>query len=678
MLRVTQSKMEMELEFIKSLLFIFGASAIVIFILNRLKVPSIVGFLLAGTIMGPYGMGLSRDTHLIEVLAEIGVVFLLFTIGIEFSLERLIKMKKAVLKGGGVQLTSTILIVSLLSYIITSDLNRSIFTGFLVALSSTAIVLKLLADQGQSDSPHGRMMTGILIFQDLCVVPMMLLLPTLAAQRIQLTEMGLMLLRSIFIIAVVLISARWVVPLLLNQIVKTRVRELFIISVIFVIFGIAFLTSEFGLSLALGAFLAGLVISESEYSYQVLSDIIPLKEIFMAMFLVSIGMLLDVNSLAQHLWLVSVSVIAVSIIKVSTGFLSVLVNGYAPRIALHTGLGLFQVGEFSFVLAVAGKGLGLITEEFYQVFISSSVITMFLTPIVFKYAPSVSAWLTSRKALRRLGGAHHFYRTETRAISKRDHVIIIGFGLNGRNLARVLRMSGIPYVVLELNIDTVTEMKKKGEPIYYGDGTSVEVLHRLGIKRARMLVIAISDPVATRRIVSIARQENPELYIIVRTRYTIEVDELRRLGADEVIPEEFETSIEIFSRVLAHYNIPRNQIEDFIAAVRADNYSILRAPQPIKRPLSAELEVLSKIEIDRYMIKEGSAITGHTLRELNLRNRTGATVIAIKRGKEVLTNPSPSTVLEEGDILWLIGSKQQLNRAVEYLNTERFLIEKYQ
>ncbi len=666
----------MEPEFLKSLVIVFGISAVVVLVLNRLKVPSLVGFLIAGAIVGPYGVGFVKDTHLIEILAEIGVILLLFTIGIEFSLKKLLAMRRALL-GGGLQVLLTVLLSSALSYLVTYDIRKSVFIGFLVALSSTAIILKMLADRGETDTPHGRMMVGILIFQDLCVVPMMLLVPLLAEMDVKAMDILTRIFKAVFIVSAVLVGARWVIPYLLNQIVKTRMRELFIITIILLIFSIAFITSEAGLSLALGAFLAGLAISESEYSYQAISDILPLKEIFMALFLVSIGMLFNMQYLIDNPIRIVLVVFSVLAIKLLTGSLSVLLNNYPLRVGIHTGIGLAQIGEFSFVLALSGRTAGLIGDEFYQVFLSASVITMFFTPFALEYASPISSWLSSLKILKGLDRAGRGYPMKTPSVRKEDHVILIGFGLNGRNLARVLRSAGIPYVVLELNSETVNTMKKKGEPIYYGDGASAEILHKMGIKKARMLVIAISDPVATRRIVSIAKRENPDIYIIVRTRYLSEVEELKRLGAEEVIPEEFETSIEIFSRVLSKYRVPRNQIEGYIAAIRADNYSVLRLPEISRRLFREKMEILKDLETETYLVDRDSPLAGHSIKELNLRERTGATIIAIKRGEEVIQNPAPSVELREGDILWLIGAREHINRAIEYLRSDSFLVEKY-
>jgi len=502
----------METDILRSLVIILSVSALIVYALSRVKIPPLVGFLLAGVIIGPHGLELLRDTHAVELMAEIGVVLLLFTIGIEFSLSRLMRMKKAVIAGGGSQVVLTIGLSALMSYAATRNLNMSIFFGFLIALSSTAIVLKMLTEKGDIDSPHGRMMVGILIFQDLCVVPLMLLIPSLSGETIDLIDIALKMGKAAFIIVAVLLSARWLVPGLLHHVVRTRSRELFISTIILLCLGIAYFTSKFGLSLALGAFLAGLVISESEYAHQATSDILPFKESFMGLFFVSAGMLMNIGFAADNYLKVAIAVLLIFGLKLLTGTLSSLVAGSPLRTALYAGLGLAQIGEFSFVLAIAGKEVGLITEDFYQVFLSSTVITMILTPFIINAAPSLSGWVASRRLMKRLTRMEKSSERAGHPARRQGHVIIIGFGLNGRNLAKVLAEAEIPYVVLEMNPDTVQKMKKKGEPIYYGDATSIEILHNLSINKARLLVIAISDPASTRRIVSIARHENPDIF----------------------------------------------------------------------------------------------------------------------------------------------------------------------
>ena len=657
----------MQYEILQSLEMIFIASAAVILLLYKLKIPSLIGFIVAGIIIGPNGIGLIKDVHFIQILAEIGVILLLFTIGIEFSLTKLVKIKKAVLGGGGAQVILTIAASAAMTYIAIRDVNTSIFFGFLYALSSTAIVLKLLTERGEIDSPHGHTMVGILIFQDLCIVPLMLLIPVLSGDVIDALDVAMKMGKAALIIIIVLLSSRWIVPALLHQVVRTRSRELFLTTIILLCLGIALLTSRFGLSLALGAFLAGLIISESEYSHQAISDILPFKDSFMGLFFVSIGMLMNTEFLVANSVGIAQVVMLIFGLKIITGTASALFIGNSLRSSVMTGLGLAQIGEFSFVLAIAGKAVGLISDEFYQIFLSSSVVTMIMTPFIVKAAPAVSGWIAAQPVLKKFVRKDKVLAGEGSPRKKHDHVIIVGFGLNGRNLAKVLREAEIPYFVLEMNSETVREMKKEGEPIYYGDGTSMEILHKMSVEKARLLVVAISDPVSTRRIVSIARQASPDLYIIVRTRYYIEIDDLKSLGADEVIPEEFETSIEIFSRVLYRYSFPRNAILDMVDKVRSNSYTALRGVELPRRHLFEKYEWLPEIEIDGYRIPEDSHLNDKTIKELQIRKKTGVTIIAVRRGKTVHTNPEPEFRLKTEDFLLFTGDRESMNNALNYL-----------
>ena len=658
----------MEYPFLQSLVIIFGVSALVVFVLHRAKIPSIVGFLISGVIIGPYGIGLIGDTHAVEMMAEVGVILLLFTIGIEFSMAKLARIRKAVIIGGGGQVLLTIVLSALAFSSATGDARRAVFWGFLTALSSTAVILKILAEKGETDSPHGRVMVGILIFQDLCVVPLMLLIPSLAGEGPEIAVVALKMGKAALIIAAVLLSARWLVPKLLHEVVSTRSRELFITTIILLCLGIALITSRFGLSLALGAFLAGLMVSESEYAHQATSDILPFKESFIGLFFVSVGMLMNIGYMVDHVWVVMLSVLLVIGLKTVTGTVAALLAGASLRTAMHAGLGLAQIGEFSFVLAVAGREAGLISEMFYQIFLSASVLTMMISPVMLDIAPSISGWIMSRKVMARMNRLLGVSPREALPGAMQDHIIIVGFGLNGRNLARVLREVGIPYAVLEMNSDTVREMKKKGEPIHYGDGTSPEILRHMGAEHARLLVVAISDPASTRRIVSAARHQNPELYVIVRTKYLAEVDDLTALGADEVIPEEFETSIEIFARVLNRYRFPRHVIMDMAERIRSNSYTALRSIDLPKRHIFAQDTLLPEIALDGISVPEKSPLAGRSIAELEIRKKTGVTIIAVRRADTVLTNPDPVFRLQEGDIVLFTGDMKSMNRAFAYFS----------
>ena len=661
----------MELEFLKPLFIIFGTAAIVVFILGRLKIPSIVGFLLAGIIMGPYGFELVSDVHIVEVLAEIGVILLMFTIGLEFSLGNLYALRYTVFGGGHIQVLLTTGIVALISYFFFQQtMNAALFHGFLVALSSTAIVIKLLFDRGEVTTPYGNTSVGILIFQDLCVVPLMLLVPILAGEGGGAGDIVLIMIKATVVVVAVLFIARWGVPLVLHQVVHSKSRELFVISIMLICIGIALLTSKLGLSLALGAFLAGIVISESEYASQAISDVLPFKESFIGLFFISIGMLMNLDFFRQYFFFIIGIVAMIFLVKVFTAGVAAYVIRQSLKNSFQTGFYLSQIGEFSFILAVAGKMHGLITGDLYQLFISATILTMLITPFTVGASSSVSTWLVSRRMLRRYDSSQRGVERETYPAQKSDHVIIVGFGVNGSNLARVLKASEIPYVILELNSSTVRAMKKKGEPIYYGDGTSLEILHKLRIQYARILVIAISDAAATRKIVQAARRENPSLNIIVRTRYVLEVEDLKKMGANEVIPEEFETSVEMFSRVLYHYNMPRTVVNEYIENIRSDSYKMLRSLKIPRKHLAERYEFFKGLGNETYLITKDSWVDNHSLETINLRAQTGATLIAIQRKDKIHHNPSPDFVLKTGDIVLLVGARENIDRAIDYIESE--------
>jgi CPA2 family monovalent cation:H+ antiporter-2 len=365
------------------------------------------------------------------MLAEIGVILLLFTIGLEFSLSKFIKMRREVFGIGGLQVAMTVVLTSFFAYqwFGIGDLNRAVFMGFLVALSSTAIVMKLISDRAEVDAPHGRITIGILIFQDLCVVPFMLFIPILSGGG-GVTEIVLASAKAAAIIVIVLFSARWLVPAILHQIVRTRSRELFVITVLIICFGIAFLTSEFGLPLALGAFLAGLVISESEYSHEAISTILPLKDSFNGLFFISIGMLMDISFFLHSMVFVLLLFGGMIILKTFSGFVSMYLMGRPLRTSIQSTLYIAQVGEFSFVLAVAGLSAGLITHEIYQNFLSAAVLTMLFTPLMMHVSPSLSSRVSSWRPLKKLERSRE--KPEPEEFPKRldNHSIIVGFGLN--------------------------------------------------------------------------------------------------------------------------------------------------------------------------------------------------------------------------------------------------------
>ncbi len=651
-----------EVTIIRDIVIILLVSIPIIFIFRKINLPSIVGFLIAGMIIGPYGFQLISEIEQIEVMAEIGVILLLFTIGLEVSFSRLLEMKRLLLIAGGLQVLLTIIISGFIFYLFDVPINKSIYYGMLISLSSTAIVLKLLADKDELEAPHGRISLSILIFQDLAIVPFFLFLPILAATTY--TSPGIILVRLLYAfgaVVLILIIARFLMPKMLYQLANLRMREAFTVGILLLLLGSAYLTHSIGLSFALGAFIAGIILSETDLSHQVAADIVPLKDAFNSIFFVSVGLLLNIGFVIENPLILTAVILGILFLKSLVIILIVKALKFPLRTAILTGLGLAQVGEFSFILAQAGLGFNLIENDFYNSFLAASIFTMLITPLIFQILPVIST---------------RFSFLESKPIAPKDallkdHVIIVGFGLNGKNLARVLKETGIQYIITELNPETVRIEKAKGEKIIFGDITKEDILHHIHIETAKIIVLAISDPSATRIAVQNAKRLNPSVYVIVRTRYTREIEGLRMLGADEVIPEEFETSLHIFSKVLERYHIPLNIIMKQVSLLRGENYSMLTQESPSVHSMIHINEILAAGLTETFYIDESNIFVGKTLAEIDLRAKTDTTIIAIVRDGKTISNPSGKEKLFANDTIVITGTHQSVDKAFEYLSGKK-------
>ncbi len=641
-------------------------SVVIILLCHWFRIPPIIGFLITGIVAGPYGLGLIEAVHEVEVLAEIGIVLLLFTIGIEFSLKSVLQIGRTVLLGGTLQVLLTVGIVFAVAYYVTHSVGQAIFAGLLVALSSTAIVLKTLQERGEIESPHGRSALAILIFQDIIIVPFMLLTPVLAGVDGGDASAMWLIPKGIAIIVFTVVAAKWIVPALLYRIAATRIRELFLISILAICFVVAWLTSAWGLSLALGAFLAGLIISESEYSHEAFANVVPFRAIFTSFFFISVGMLLNVSFLAEHVFLIVLLSAGVLVVKALLATLAAGMLGYPMRTSVLTGLSLSQIGEFSFLLAGVGIVYGLLPPDAYQTFLAVVIITMAATPFVIAVSPKAADIALALPLPHKLkyGFAPGVAApADSGAEALTDHLIIVGYGIGGVNVARAAKASGVPYFIVEMNAATVWTEKKRGERIFYGDATHESVLQHAGIGDARVLVIVISDPAATRRITATARRLNQKLSIIVRTRFLQEMNPLYALGASEVVPEDFETSIELFSRVLTKYLVPLNEIKRLIREARADGYKLLREVPTEVTDLDRLRCDIPGLEVSTIAVSEDSPAVGLSLEGIHLRNEYGVTLVAIRREEDVLLNPGAETVLLSGDVVMLLGYPEGIERA---------------
>lgn len=650
--------------FFHKLLIILGFSIPVIYIFNKLKFPSIIGFLITGIIIGPYGLKLITDTAGIRLMAEIGVAFLLFTIGIEISLSRFLKHLSEFLLTGGLQVFFTFLAGFFIGLVLQLSISQAIFIGFLLSHSSSALVLKMLKDRGDEESPQGRISIGIILFQDIMVVPMMLLIPFLTGDSGPTTwAITWKLIKSILIIVAILAAARYIIPFILERLVNTRMRDVFVITSIVITLGIAWLTNALGLSLAIGAFLAGLAISDTDFTHQIISDINPFRDIFLSIFFVSFGMILDLNFARQNYgYILTISFIII-LIKAAIVFGLVKFLKYPFRTSMLSGVLLSQIGEFSFVLALQGFKNNIISEYVYQLFISASVLTFIVSPLLIPLA---------YYALSRKGLSLPAEETKTdQIVSVNNHVIICGMGLNGRNLVKVLKETAINYVIIDLNYQHIRDAHKNGEKnIIWGDCSNTEILKHAGVKTARVLVIAISDRFLAKCCLSVAKSLNPNLHVIVRTKYVTDIDDLLALGADDIIPEEFETSIQIFSRVLKMFHIPNSIILAQGNIIRNKSYGVFRQVRYTQEAFDQISQILAQGTIDTCYIAADNANIGKSIKEIDLKAQSGAMIINIIRSNKTITNPPSNFILKEADQLILFGSHAAIDAALKILGGE--------
>ena len=625
---------------------------------HKLKLPSVMGYLIAGVVIGPYGGQLIDDIESVKHLAEIGVILLLFVIGLEFSLTRLLKDLVSVCGIGGLQLALTAGTAGWIVHLYGFAQNQSIALGLLVALSSTAIVLKMITDSAEIDTLHGKLCIGTLLFQDLCVVPIMLLVPLLAkAGAISHMEFFFAMFQSIAAVVAIFFLSKLIVPSMLAWIAHTGNKEHLTLSVIFIILITGWVSHKMGLTLVMGALIAGMIISDSEYNHQIIIDILPLRDYFSSIFFISVGMLLQVGVFFDSVLYCLALVASVILFKMFLTFLSCILFRTPIRISLIVGMRLAQIGEFSLIIAAISLEQGLLNNYQYQVLLVISILSMLVTPLMIQISSRLSIWIFSNM------------KTEESKDKKEEalneHVIISGYGLGGRTLAKVLQEAQIPFMVLELSGEKVKRALTEGLTTHYGDCTQEETLLRAGVKRARMIVYAINDQVSTERAVRLTRKLNQNIKIMVRTRLTSQVEELKTAGADEVIPEEFETSIEIFCRVLRDYRIPNNIIEQQVELIRMEGYSMFRGLSLNTESLKKFSTYLTATLTESFFILEGSWICGKTLAEINI--SSGSTIIAVVRNNQPHPNPGAEFLILSGDILILFGSHMQLNKAIHYL-----------
>ncbi len=662
---------------------ILGFSILILTIFYRFEFPPVLGFLVTGVLIGPYGLGIINGGHeLVDLNSELGMIFLLFTIGVDLSLGELWKMKKDAIMGGTLHLLFTTILVFIVCSALGFSPATSIFIGcMLLSHSSTAVVLKVLQDRNEVFTPHGKTSLAILIFQDLTIVPMVLMTPMLAGNSVSFDgALSGMLLKGSLIILVFILSAKLVVPWIFYYVGKTGSKQLFLVSVIFICLSAAVFTSSIGLSLALGAFLAGTVISGSSYNHQAMGNILPIKDMFMSFFFVSVGTLLDVNYLLDNIPMLSLATICILILKSIAGMITTSLTGHPLRTTILTGLALSQIGELAFVLSSLGLAYSLLTEETYQAILAVSILTMAVTPFLINasYKPAdfivkkASNTAFGMKLVRGLSGTLEEEKHAEPEI--KDHLIVVGFGFTGKTVSRAAKTAGIPHVIVESDPEIVKQEKEKGEKIKYGDATLGVVLENAGLKYARVIVIGISDSAATRKIVEKAKELNPNVCVIAKVRDLQEMKSLNALGADEIIPEEYETSVEIFVRMLEKYLVPQEDIDKLVNDVRANGYRMMRKLSVDSKGIDSGFSIkegLPGVDIQVLKVGTGSIFEGKTLADLELRKKHGVTILSIRRGSEMVYTPYGDFLLKAKDACVLLGKPENLFDVREFFESVR-------
>lgn len=647
---------------LKDIVIIFALSTLVNYLFTKINVPTIIGYLLTGVIAGPYLLGIISNPHQIELIAEIGVVLLMFTIGMEFSVNHLFRIRKIVFVGGFIQLVVTAGVTMLLARMYDMEWKGALFVGFLTALSSTAVVLKLLQERSEITSNYGRTVLGILIFQDIILIPLLLFTPILGGETSgQGGEVLLLLGKATILIGLVYVGNRWLMPKLLTMIAHTKNQELFLMGIFLICLSVALLTSEMGISLAFGAFLAGLMISESEYSHNAFGNLIPFKDTFTSFFFVSIGMLLDLGFVAENPWLVLSTVILVLVVKTIIAGATAFILGHTFKGTIMVGFALCQVGEFSFILAQSGMNYQIIPEYYYQLFLAVAVISMSLTPLLimgshpvadqFLKLPVPKVWVDGL-----------FPLTQIDIPELKNHLVFIGKDSRALNLSKMAKYLKLPYISIVFDPGIVKKMQERGETVLYGDAVNIPILEKAHVDTADVVVVSVGNLITSMSIVEKVRNMNPHAFLLVRAKDVTEIHELYKIGANQVIPEEFETSIDLFERVLTNRLVPQREINAVIAQIRDDHYGIFREKDEKSNQIFKELP---NVEIVALKVREGSPVIGKSIMDIRFREVYGVTLVAILRKEELIEHPEPKEVLKLDDTVYIMGKPEQIARSAE-------------
>ncbi len=649
--------------FILNLTTVLGTSALGGYVANRLRQPVLLGYLISGLIIGPFGLKILADVETIKPFAEIGVAFLLFALGVEFSLAELKRVKEIAIQGSllqiGLTMAVTAFLATLMGWVTTP--TQGIFLGAVLSLSSTAVVLKTLTERGETNTIHGQAMLAILIAQDLALGLMLAVLPALNNPANMGAALSTALVKVVVFATVAVAMGKWVVPQIIRRVAETESSELFLLLVIALCLGVAIITSKLGLSIEMGAFVAGLMISEIDYADQALAKILPLRDTFASMFFASIGMLIDPNILIQNFGVILGLVMLVMVGKALIILPVVMAFGYSFKTAVITSLGLNQIGEFSFVLALVGWQEGFISQNKYFLLLGTTAITLVLTPVWLKFSPILADRLASLPFLS--GYLRQFQDTKDISLPEgfRDYVVVAGYGRVGQMIVSILQNQGHSVLVIENSEAAIKRLRTEKIPYVFGDADSEFVLEKAHLHKASALAIALPDPASTRLLLKRALELVPDLDIVARSHQNKEIDILTQLGAKEVVQPEFEAALEMGAHVLAVLNTSLSNIHSVIGIMRRNRYQNLRMEWRNRQPEVEITNATPELKRKWVTLDANSPLVDMTLATADIRNLTGVTIMAIQHNNDVLYYPTPQTRLHSQDCLLAVGEAEEID-----------------
>lgn len=644
----------MDIYLLQNMAMILITAVIVLLIFNKLKLPTMIGLFITGIVIGH----VINDTSMISTLSELGVVFLLFIIGLEFSIEKFSAIKHYALFGGILQVSLTTVLVTLLGLGLGLALNSAIFLGFLVAFSSTAIVMKIMQQKHLNHSVQGRVTLGILIFQDIAVIVVILITPLLGGQSIELHTFPELLIKLIGVAILIVIGAKWFIPLALKDAAKTKNRDLFMLLTLFICMGTTFATSLIGIGPELGAFLAGLLISNTEYSHQTLGYIQPFQDVFMSLFFISIGLMVNLHLFLYNIGIILALTAIILIIKFAATLLTGIVLKLPNKISISIAILLSQIGEFSFVLAREGMTYGLMTQRFFSIFLGVSILTMSVSPFLQKFTPQITKLLSKSSYFQEDGELKTLPEELTEAQPIKDHVILVGMGRVGKQMTKACNQFNVPILAVDMNPLVVEQQQNLGVPIIYGNASNENVLKQLRVTSAQCIVISASTYEGTLNTIDAARRLNPDIHIIVRTKYLKNIEEVIEAGADEVIPKEFETSILMFTRIMDYYNKDMDEIADAVNDLRSDNYDAFRSVS--SEDVSAYLSnSFTEVELDSLRVYNDAHISDFPFEKNSL------TVTSVIRDNSTIIYIDEKFQFLEDDIILFTGLRHDINKFFE-------------